>query len=148
MVLSISYWRAIGSPEVMKSPTTLKAFDGWGFQPHGLLPTLLVELECKTVSINVEVVDAPLDYNLLLGRNWFYAMIAATSIVFRNLQFPHMVKIVTIYQLDYCMTDVTTPTTNNIPILGQYPPPYQLIGICMLKDSTLMGVFLSSPPST
>ena len=27
-VLSISYWRAIGSLEVMKSPTTLKSFDG------------------------------------------------------------------------------------------------------------------------
>ena len=27
-VLSIAYWRAIGSPEVMKLPTTLKSFDG------------------------------------------------------------------------------------------------------------------------
>ena len=33
-------------------------------------------------------------------------------------------------------------------MLGQSPPPYQLIGVGMLKDSTLMGVFPSSPPST
>ena len=60
-ILSISCWRAIGSLELTKSPTALKAFDGRGFQPHGLLPTLLVELGGNTVSIQVEVVDAPLD---------------------------------------------------------------------------------------
>ena len=119
----------------------LKAFDGQGFQPHGLLPALSVELEGKTISIQVEVVDAPLDYNLLLGRNWFYAMIVVTSTVFWTLQFPHLGKIVTIDQLDFYSPDVTTPTTNNIPMLGHSPPPYQSIGIGMLKEYTLMGVF-------
>ena len=65
-VLSLSCWKAIGSPELVTSPTTLKAFDERGFQPHGLIPTLSVELGGKIVSIQVEVVDAPLDYNLLL----------------------------------------------------------------------------------
>ena len=32
-------------------------------------------------------------------------------------------------------------------MLGQSPPPYQSIGVGMLKDSTLMGVFLSNPPN-
>ena len=32
-------------------------------------------------------------------------------------------------------------------MLGQYPPPYQSIGVGMLKYSTLMGVFPSAPPS-
>ena len=80
-VLSVSCWRAIGSPKLTKSPTTLKGFDGQGFQPHGLLPALSVELGGKNVSIQVEVVDAPLDYNLLLGRNWFYAMTTIESTV-------------------------------------------------------------------
>ena len=57
-VLSIAYWRAIGSPKLTNYPTTLKYFDGRGFQPHGLLPGLLVELGGKTISIQVEVVDA------------------------------------------------------------------------------------------
>ena len=69
LVLSPSCWKAIGSPELINSPTTLKAFDGQGFQPHGLIPTLSVELGGKVVSIQVEVVDTPLDYNRLLGRN-------------------------------------------------------------------------------
>ena len=33
-------------------------------------------------------------------------------------------------------------------MLGQSPPPYQSIGVGMLKDSSLMGIFPSTPPST
>ena len=39
-VMSLSYWRAIDSPEINHSPTTLKDFDGHGFQPYGLLPAI------------------------------------------------------------------------------------------------------------
>ena len=46
------------------------------------------------------------------------------------------------------MLDVTTSTANNIPMLGQSPPPYQSIGVGMLKDSSLMRIFPSTPPST
>ena len=88
------------------------------------MPTLSIKLGGKNVSIQVEVVDAPLDYNLLLGRNWFYAMTIVTSTVFRTLQFPHLGIIVTVDQLDFCTPDVTTSMDNNIPMLGQSPPPY------------------------
>ena len=84
----------------------------------------MVELGGKTVSIQVEVVDAPLDYNLLLGRNWFYAMNVVSSTLFRMVQFLHLERIVTIDQLDFCMPDVTTSMANKIPMLGQSPPPY------------------------
>ena len=110
--------------KLVKSLTILKAFDGRGFHPYGLMPTLSVELGGKTISIQVEVVDAPLDYNLLLGRNWFYAMATVASTLFITLQFPHLGRIVTIDQLDFYTPDVTTPMTNNIPFLGQSPPPY------------------------
>ena len=46
-VLSLSCWKAIGSPELIKLLMTLKAFDGRGFQPHGLMPALSVELGGK-----------------------------------------------------------------------------------------------------
>ena len=65
-VLSLTCWKALGSPELVTSLATLKAFDGRGFQPHCLISALMVELGGKTISIQVEVVDAPLDYNLLL----------------------------------------------------------------------------------
>ena len=81
-VLSLTCWKSLGSPELVTSPTTLKSFERQGFQPHGLILDLAVELGGKTISIKVEVVDAPLDYNLLLGRNWFYAMTVVASTVF------------------------------------------------------------------
>ena len=50
-MLSLSYWKALGSSELVTSPTTLKAFDEWGFQPHGVILALEVELGGKIVSI-------------------------------------------------------------------------------------------------
>ena len=52
-VLSLSCWKAIGSPELVTSLMTLKPFDGRGFQPHGLIPTLSIELGGEFVSIQV-----------------------------------------------------------------------------------------------
>ena len=100
------------SPRVVKSSIT------------GLISALAVKLGSKTISIQVEVVDTMLDYNLLLGINWFYAMTFVTSMVFHTVQFPHIGRIFTIDQLDFCMSDVTISTANNIPMLGQCPPLY------------------------
>jgi hypothetical protein len=60
----------------------LCAFDGRVFHPHGILQSLPIQLGGKTVTIDVEVVNAPLDYNLLLGRSWFYAMTVISLWVF------------------------------------------------------------------
>ena len=68
-VMSLSCWKGLGSPELSKSVTMLTAFDGRSFRLHGILPSLKVRLGGKTVAIEIEVVDVPLDYNLLLGRN-------------------------------------------------------------------------------
>ena len=43
-VLSLSCWKALSSPDLVTSPMTLKAFDGRGFQPHGLISTLAIDL--------------------------------------------------------------------------------------------------------
>ena len=144
-VMSSSCWRAIGSPEINRSPTTLKAFHGRGFQPYGLLPTIHVELEGKSVSIHIEVVDTPLDYNLLLGCNWFYAMQDAASTIFQIVQFPFQGNIVTIDQLDFITLSAITNDANSVPLLNT--PHYKDIGVGLIKDSLLMGVFpLSNPP--
>ena len=60
-VMYLSCWRAIGSLEIKSSPTTLKGFDGHDFQPYGLLPSIHVELGGNSVSIHIEVIEAPLD---------------------------------------------------------------------------------------
>lgn len=84
-VMSLPCWRALGSPKLSQSPTTLKSFDGHGFQPHRILQSFTVKLKGKTVSFDIEVVDVPLDYNLLLGCSLFYEMTAIASSMFRIL---------------------------------------------------------------
>ena len=81
-VMSLSCWKGLGSPELSQSATMLTAFDGRSFQLHGIIPSLKVQLGGKTIVIEVEVVDAPLDYNILLGRNWMYSMQAVASSLF------------------------------------------------------------------
>lgn len=88
-VMSLSHWRAISSPDLNQSPAILKAFDGHGFKPYRILNSLAMELGGETISINVEVVNSPINYNLFLGRSWFYMMTVVASSVFRTLQYPH-----------------------------------------------------------
>jgi hypothetical protein len=102
----------------------------------------------KNVTVDVEVVDAPLNYNLLLGRSWFYAMTVVASSVFRCVQFPYQGKIVTVDQLDFCTTDARAPATNNIPFFGDHKITYESIGVGLLKYSILMGTFPTPLPPT
>jgi hypothetical protein len=74
-VMSLICWKSLSSLPLSQSPTMLTTFDGHSFYPHGILPAFLVQLGGKTIEVDVEVVDAHLDYNLLLGRNWTYVMV-------------------------------------------------------------------------
>jgi hypothetical protein len=84
-VMSLPFWRSLGSLALIPSPNTLKVFDGHGFQPHGLLKSFTMTLKGKSILVDIEVINAPLDYNLLLARSWFYAMTVVTSLMFRIL---------------------------------------------------------------
>jgi hypothetical protein len=64
-VMSLACWKAIGQPVLSPSPTLLTYFDGHSFRPHGIIPSFLVQLGGKTMCVEVEVVDASLDYNIL-----------------------------------------------------------------------------------
>ena len=66
-VMSLACWKGIGSPVAVPSATLLTAFDGHSHRLHGIIPTLPICVGGKTVNIEVEIVDASLDYNLLLG---------------------------------------------------------------------------------
>ena len=81
-VMSLSCCKGLGSPELSQSTTMLTAFDGISFWPQRILPSLKVQLGGKTITIEVEVVDAPLDYNLLMGWNWMYSMQVVASYIF------------------------------------------------------------------
>lgn len=80
--MSLPCWKYIVSPKLAQSPTTLKEFDGRYFTPYGILCNIPIELGGKTVNVEVEVLDAPLDYNMLLGWSWFYTMTIVASSMF------------------------------------------------------------------
>ena len=69
------------------------------------------------MAIEVEVVDEPLDYNLLLGRNWMYSMQVVASSLFRVVCFPHNRKIVMIDQMAFKNLSVTAYLGASVPIV-------------------------------
>jgi hypothetical protein len=102
---------------------------------HSFFP---MQLGGKTLCVKVEVVDAPLDYILLLGRSWTYSMQFVVSTVFWVLLFPHEGQIVTIDQLSFSRPDPalgesTVPMIDN-PQLGVVNVG---VGLCPY----LMGTF-------
>ena len=82
-VMSLACWKGLGSPVLQKSMTMLNEFDGCSFQLHGIILSLQDHLGGKIVAVEVEVVDVPQNYNLLLGQNWIYTMKAIISSVFQ-----------------------------------------------------------------
>jgi hypothetical protein len=136
--MSLTCWKPIGSPSLNESHNTLKSFNGSGFKPYGVLPSLPITLEGKMVQVEVEVFDAPLDYNLLLGHNWIDSMHAVVLTLFSVVRFPHQGKVVTVDQLSFFNSDTRT---GNVPFIAKTPPGYENVGVGLLKDSSLMGTF-------
>jgi hypothetical protein len=73
-IMSKVVWKKLGSPELVPSSITLRAYDGRPSSPEGIFQNVPVELGGKTILIDIEVIDAPLDYNILFGRSYMYAM--------------------------------------------------------------------------
>jgi hypothetical protein len=94
--------------------------------------------------VEVEVVDAPLDYNLLLGHNWTYAMVSIVSSVFRTLCFPHKGEIVTINQLSFAYSSPNTYVGPSILVVDNYQSTTENIGVRMY--SSLMRTLDFSVP--
>jgi hypothetical protein len=136
--MSLACWKSIGSPPLNECQNTLKAFNGSGFKPYGILPLLPITLEGKMVQVEVEVFDIPLDYNLLLGRNWIDSMHVVLSTLFHVVSFPHQGNVVTVDQLAFFNSDTHT---GNVPFIDETPRGYENVGVGLLKDSSLMSTF-------
>jgi hypothetical protein len=142
-IMSLACWKAIGQPILSPPPTLLTSFDDRLFRPHGIIPSFPMQLGGNTVCVQVEVVNVSLDYNLLLGRSWTYAMQAMVSIVFWVLLFPHKDRIVTIDQLFFSRPDPSLGVSV-VPMIDN-PQPAVVnvrVGLC----PSLMGTFDYLPP--
>jgi hypothetical protein len=95
----------------------------------------------------VEVINAPLEYNLLLKHTWFYDMTTIFSSFFRVLHFPHQGKIVTIDKLGFCTPDHGSNAGFNVPFVGDTTDSSLNVDAKMFKYPSLMGIFPLTPPS-
>jgi hypothetical protein len=139
----LACWKAIGQLTLSPSPTLLTAFNGRSFLPHGIVPSFPVQLGGKIVCVEVEVVEAPLNYNLLLGRSWTYTMHVVVATVFRVLLFPHEGRIVTIDQLSFSRPDPTLGAST-VPMIDNPQPSVINVGVGFCPS--LMGTFDYPPP--
>jgi hypothetical protein len=98
---------------------------------------LSITLEGKEVTVEVDVFDAPINYNLLLGCSWIDFIRAIVSTLFHVICFPHQGKFVTVDQLSFFNSD---SHTSNVPFIAKTPPGYDNVGVDLLKDSSLMGL--------
>jgi hypothetical protein len=75
-------WQKLGSPELVPSSITLRAYDGQPSSPEGLFQNVPIEVGGKTILIDIEVIDTPLDYNIFFIHSYMYAMKGVASSVF------------------------------------------------------------------
>jgi hypothetical protein len=147
-IMSKTVWQKLGSPELTPSAITLRAYDGRPSSPEGLLQNVPVELGGKTILIDIEVIDVTLDYNILFGRSYMYAMKAVASSVFRTIMFPHNGKIVTVDQVSYYEPNPSANVDNILPLIHTNQDVYPLVemGPEIFKDPSLLGTYHGAPP--
>ena len=102
--------------------------------------------------INIEVVNAQLDYSLLLRRTYMYAMRAVASTVFHLMMFPHEGKIVTVDQHSYhdpqgLMAPANViPTITTIELEGMTTHTNIVLAINTMADNTSAYPLLNVVP--
>ena len=126
-ILSSTTWKALGSPLLLPEMRNLIGFDKGTSWPLGILSNVPITLKRKTVQMNVMVVQGPLDYNLLLGRDYIYCMGEIVSSLFRVMSFPHEGRVVKLVdQLSFPGSHVAnshTPFLNGLFTQGMSQHP-------------------------
>ena len=86
--------------------------------------------------INVMVVQDPLDFTLLLGRDYVYAMKAIVSTLFRVISFPHDGRIVTIDQLSCIGPDWVTSLSGSYMQTVSTPPHVNYVALSPMTSTS------------
>ena len=107
----------MGSPQLLPVTQNLSSFNKTISEPLGIIPKFPITLEGKTICIDLMVVRGPLDFNLLIGQDYVYAMKFFVLTLFRVMPFPHSGNIVNVDQISFTSLDLTSnnPTPLNVP---------------------------------
>jgi hypothetical protein len=146
--MSKNVWKKLISPELIPSAITLRAYDGRPSSPEGLFQNVPIELGGKTILIDIEVIDTPLDYNILFRHSYMYTMKEVASSVFRMMMFPHNRKIITIDQVSHYEPNPSSNIDNILPFVHTNLDVYPLIemGPNIFKDPSFLGTYHGAPP--
>ena len=79
----------MGSPILLSNTSQLLAFDRRSSIALGILSQTPVTLGGKTVLVDFMVIEDPLDFNMLLGRDYVYGMQDVVSTLFHVMYFNH-----------------------------------------------------------
>jgi hypothetical protein len=120
-------WQKLFSPELIPPTITLRAYDGQPSSPEGFFQNVSIELRGKTILINIEDIDASLDYNILFGHSYMYAMKVVASSVFRMMMFPHNGNIITIDQVSHYETNYSSNINNILALVLTSSNAYPLM---------------------
>jgi hypothetical protein len=126
----------------------LRAYDDQPSSLEGIFQNVPIELGGKTILIDIELIDAPLDHNILFGRSYMCDMKVIASFVFRVMMFPHNGKIVTIDQLTHYEPNNSTNIDNILPLVHTSSDVFPVIDIVpgIFKDPSLLGTYHRVPP--
>jgi len=121
-ILSSTAWKALGSPSLFPEMRNLTGFNKGTNRPLGILLNVPITLRRKTIHMNVMVVQGPLDYNILLGREYIYSMGAIVSSLFRVMCSPHEGRVVKLIdQISFPSSHIAnseTPSLNGLFMQG------------------------------
>ena len=106
----------LGSPNLVLASSQLLAFNKSASEPLGVLPQMPIALGGKILSIDVMVVQGPLDFNLLLGCDYIYAMKDVVPTLFRVMHFPNDRNIMTIDHLSFTNNCTTFAHTISLSV--------------------------------
>ena len=88
-IFSTRAWRGMGSPSLVSTASQLLAFDRRTCLALGILAQTPVTLGGNTILVDFMVIEDPLDFNMLLGHDYFYSMQAVVSTFFHVMYFNH-----------------------------------------------------------
>ena len=88
-ILSARPWGCMGSPSLVLTTSQLLDFDRRTSTNLGILGQTPVTLGGKTILVYFMLIEDPLDFNILLSHDYFYAMQAMVSKLFREMYFNH-----------------------------------------------------------
>lgn len=117
-VMSTSCWLTLGSPTLSLLLSSLKSLNNHSFIPNNYLASYPITLYGKTVMVEIEVVDKRLEYNILLGHSWNYAMMDIVSTIFCIILSPLDGKVVTVDQLSFCTPNYSSLPSGYVPLVG------------------------------